>query len=208
VTSGATVQRPGCEADVLAVPETKARERARAIALREAIAPTRRATMAEALAQADLPFLSGGARTVSAFYPVGAELDIMVLVRRLLAEGHRIALPVVRGRGRQLIFRDWRPGDKLEPSVRGIPAPAASAPELVPDVLLVPLLQFDHRGYRLGYGGGFYDRTIHALRAERDITAVGVGFAAQRVEAVPTAPHDARLDWILTEDGPLRISAG
>jgi len=90
----------------------------------------------------------------------------------------------------------------------GIPRPPDDAPEVTPSVLLVPLAAFDDRGYRVGYGGGFYDRTLAKLRAAGPATAVGVAFAAQRVDRVPNEPHDEPLDWILTPEGAHRVGRG
>ncbi len=102
------------------------------------------------------------------------------------------------------MFRAWAPGDAMGRAVWGIAEPKADKPELEPDVLLVPLLAFDRRGWRLGYGGGFYDRTLAALRARKAIAAVGVGFDEQLIDAVPHLDYDERLDWVLTPSGPLR----
>jgi 5-formyltetrahydrofolate cyclo-ligase len=112
---------------------------------------------------------------------------------------------VVVGKGRPLTFRRWEPGDVLRPAALGIPVPPPEAEEIAPATLLVPLLAFDDAGYRLGYGGGFYDMTIKALREQGGILAVGVAFAGQRVEAVPHGAGDERLDWLLTEKGAIRI---
>lgn len=138
---------------------------------------------------------------VAGYWPMGGELDVRPLLEAAHAAGARVALPVVAERHAALEFRAWRPGDVLEGGAHGTVHPPAAAPALVPDVLLVPLLAFDGRGWRLGYGGGYYDRTLAALRAERSVLAVGVGFAAQRLDAVPHEPTDQRLDRILTELG-------
>ncbi|MGH6947314.1 MAG: 5-formyltetrahydrofolate cyclo-ligase [Kiloniellales bacterium] len=142
--------------------------------------------------------LEAGA-VVSGFWPMGDELDICPALEQLAAAGHPLALPVVVKRGEPLIFRRWRPGEALVPASFGTSVPAPEAEVLEPSVLLVPLLAFDRDGYRLGYGGGFYDRTLTKLRAARPTTAVGVAYAGQEVPAVPRGPHDARLDWIVTE---------
>lgn len=136
---------------------------------------------------------------VSGFLPIDSEIDTMPLLRKLSAAGHTIALPVVIERGAALVFRRWSEGDALESGPLGTRHPAARAPVVVPDVLLVPLLAFDRRGYRLGYGGGFYDRTLSALRRTRAVLAVGVGYSEQEVPAVPHGPQDERLDWIVTD---------
>ncbi|MBW7849615.1 MAG: 5-formyltetrahydrofolate cyclo-ligase [Rhodospirillales bacterium] len=144
---------------------------------------------------------------VSAFWPMGDEIDLRPLLDALHAAGRALALPVVAGRGEPLEFRRWRPGEVLEPGVFGTLHPAAAAPAVRPSLLLVPLLAWDRRGYRLGYGGGYYDRTLARLRADGGgaVTAVGVGYAAQEVEAVPHDGRDERLDVMLTEEGVLEI---
>jgi len=144
-------------------------------------------------------------RRFTAFSPVGSEINVMPLYEALVAQGHTGGLPVVPGRGRPLRFHGWRPGDPLAAGVMGIPIPLATAPELDPDLLLVPLLAFDRAGYRLGYGGGFYDRTLAALRARREVLAVGVAFAAQEVPEVPHGPGDQRIDWVVTERAAISV---
>ena len=136
---------------------------------------------------------------VSGFWPIKDEIDIKPLMKALLDEGCRLALPVVQGRGQRLLFRVWRPGDALEAGVFGTLQPSASSEDVEPDVLLVPLLACDGEGWRLGYGGGFYDRTLDDLRKRRKVTAIGVGFDLQLVEEVPHDAEDQRLDWLLTD---------
>lgn len=133
---------------------------------------------------------------VSGFWPIGEEIDIRPLLQALHARGHVIALPVTPRRGNPLSFRTWQPGDVLQPERFGTFRPVGT--ECVPDFLLVPLLAFDRRGYRLGYGAGFYDRTLATLPRR---FALGVAYAVQQVEAVPTEPHDVRLDAVATERG-------
>ena len=98
-----------------------------------------------------------------------------------------------------LVFRQWAPGDALVLGRWNIKVPPEEAPEVLPDVLLVPLLAFDRRGFRLGYGGGFYDRTLEKLRTLKKVTAIGIAYAGQEVDAVPYEEFDQRLDWIMTE---------
>ena len=138
-------------------------------------------------------------QVISAYVPFGAEIEPGGILSRASAKGATLALPVVVKKGEPLVFRAWSFGEPLEEGVWGIPAPSASAPEVEPDVLLVPLLGFDQFGGRLGYGGGFYDRTIAKLRAKKPVTAIGLAFEIQRVEEVPLGPYDERLDWIVTE---------
>jgi 5-formyltetrahydrofolate cyclo-ligase len=108
-------------------------------------------------------------------------------------------LPVIQGRGSPLIMRAWAFGETLGSGVWGIREPKAEAPEVFPDILIVPLLLFDRSGYRLGYGAGYYDMTIARLRAMKPVTAIGLAFAAQEIAEVPKTPRDARLDLVLTE---------
>lgn len=146
------------------------------------------------------------AAAVSGFWPMGEEIDIRPLMLALHREGHPIGLPATGPRGTILRFRRWDPATTLVSGVFGTREPPADAPEIVPQVLLVPLLAFDDAGCRLGYGGGYYDRTLAALRADGPVTAVGVAFAAQRVEAVPHDIHDQPLDWIVTEEAALHVA--
>jgi len=136
---------------------------------------------------------------VSGFWPIKEEIDIRPLLIELSNEGCELALPVVQGKGLPLIFRAWRPGDPLEAGVFGTLQPSAKREEVEPDALIVPLLACDEEGWRLGYGGGFYDRTLAGLRARKTVTAIGVGFNDQLVPEVPHGPSDQRLDWLLTD---------
>ena len=136
---------------------------------------------------------------VSGFWPIKEEIDIRPLMIELFNSGCQMVLPVVQGRGKPLLFRAWRPGDPLEAGVFGTLQPSARRETMEPDALLVPLLACDEAGWRLGYGGGFYDRTLGGLRARRQVTAVGVGFDAQLVPEVPHGPDDQPLDWLLTD---------
>ena len=183
-----------------------AKRRCRAAAA-EARARAQRAAGAAAgpkLAAIGLEFLGLEPATVSGFKPFADEIDVLPLMARLAAEGWRTALPVVMCRSKPLVFRAWAPGEPTVAGAWSIPVPPDSALEVRPDVLLVPMLAFDRAGFRLGYGGGFYDRTLSALRATRPVIAVGVAFADQEMAEVPREAHDEPLDWILTEHGPSR----
>ncbi len=136
---------------------------------------------------------------VSAYWPIGSEIDPRPLMIHLHEDGHPIALPVTGARGNPLVFRAWRPDDSLEQAGFGTQVPLGFQPELTPRVLIVPLLAFDRTGYRLGYGGGFYDRTLARLRQSGAVLAVGVAYAAQEVAAVPRDGSDQPVDWIVTE---------
>lgn len=141
-------------------------------------------------------------RVVSGFWPIRTEIDPRPSLAALAAT-HALCLPVVVAAGRPLAFRAWHPGVDMIPGAFGAAIPADPA-ERVPQTLVVPLLAFDGRGQRLGYGGGFYDRTIAALRARGPVTAIGFAYAAQRVDAVPADATDQPLDLVVTEDGAFR----
>ena len=138
-------------------------------------------------------------QVVSGFHPYLSEISTLPLLAKLAGEGWITALPVVVGKELPLLFRRWAPGDAMVSGLWDIQIPADTAPEVEPDVLLVPMLAFDRKGYRLGYGGGFYDRTLAKLRAVKLVTAIGVAYAGQEIEAVPHDSHDQPLDWIMTE---------
>jgi len=165
-----------------------------------------RGMMAHLLAAVDRVGIGPGS-VVAGYWPIVTELDGRPLLARLDERGVICALPVVVSAGAPLQFRRWRPLDELEPGVLGTSHPSVTAPEVVPDVVLAPLLAFDGEGYRLGQGGGYYDRTLAALRSRGAVTAVGVGFAAQQVDAVPRSANDERLDWILTEEMLMQVRA-
>jgi 5-formyltetrahydrofolate cyclo-ligase len=143
---------------------------------------------------------------VSGFSAIRDEIDPRPLLERLHGQGFRIALPVMQGKGRPLQFRAWSPGDAMGSGEWGIGEPLPDKQEVFPDVVLVPLLAFDAEGYRLGYGGGFYDRTLERLRSRKPVTAVGIGYDELKIDAVPHLDYDERLDWVLTPSGPLRCS--
>jgi len=144
------------------------------------------------------------APAVSGYWPMGDEFDVRPLMTRLCERGHVSALPVVVARGEALKFRRWQPGDRLTQAGFGTHEPGADAAVVVPDIVLAPLLAFDTAGGRLGYGGGFYDRTLEALRAAGRIIAVGVGYQAQWVAEIPSGDNDQKLDWIVTEERAIR----
>ena len=142
--------------------------------------------------------------TVSGYFAMDSELDPALLLEVLRATGRAIVYPVVSAPNMPLGFRRWAPGDAIENGVFGTRHPAASLPEQEPDVVLVPLLAFDRNGNRLGYGGGYYDRTLAGLRSRSSVTAVGIALSAQEVDRVPTTDQDQRLDWIVTEERIIR----
>ena len=173
--------------------------RAEARAARRAVSAAERGAAAESVARIGLGFLDRVPSVVAGYYPVRSEFDCLPLLKRLATEGWTLTLPVIVGAA-PLQFREWAFGAALEPGPFGIPEPS-DAPPAVPDILLVPLLAFDRHGYRLGYGGGHYDRTLAGLRAQGEVTAIGLAFDAQEVAQVPLCPYDERLDWIVTPSG-------
>ena len=148
---------------------------------------------------------AGFGPVVSGFFPFRSELDCRPLLSALIDAGCITALPVIVAADKPLTFRQWAPGEPLEPGVWNIPVPPVDATILVPDILLVPLLGFDNVGYRIGYGGGFYDRTLASLKSDKKIITIGLAFAAQEIDEVPREAHDMALDWVLTETGLIRI---
>lgn len=144
-------------------------------------------------------------KVVSAFFPYKSEIDTRPLLGKLAGEGWTTCLPIVIALDEPLIFRRWMPGQPTTPGMWDIPQPTDDADLVEPDVLLVPMMAFDRLGFRLGYGGGFYDRTLDVLRAKRTITAIGVAYAAQGVDALPHDSHDQVLDYVLTERALITI---
>jgi 5-formyltetrahydrofolate cyclo-ligase len=181
----------------------KARLRAEALARRDALPAAMRSAAAEQIAARGLPFDVKPGVIVSGFMAMKSEINPLPLMRKLADAGARLALPAIAGRGKPLIMRSYAFGDELARGQWGIREPASQAPEVAPDILLVPLAAFDHAGHRIGYGAGYYDMTIHALRARKQIVAVGLAFAAQEIAEIPATPRDERLDFVLTERGTI-----
>lgn len=144
-------------------------------------------------------FIALDGETISLYWPLGTELDTISLLHALHERGVACALPVVEQKDQPLFFRKWEPDTVLEPGAFKVLVPAKTAPYVTPTMVITPLLAFDARGYRLGYGGGFYDRTLAKLKREGNCTAVGFAYAAQEVAQVVTDRHDHRLDWVVTD---------
>lgn len=134
---------------------------------------------------------------VGIYWPFKGEYDVRPIARRLHARGARLALPVVVEKNRPLVFREWSPGARLVPGVWGIPVPV-DGPAVEPDALLVPLVGFDRQRFRLGYGGGYYDRTLASLC--RKPMAIGIGFELSALPTIHPQPHDIAMDAIVTEE--------
>ena len=141
---------------------------------------------------------------IAGYWPIEGEMNVLPLLGRLHELGYNLCLPVVVKGTRVLSFRKWRPSDPTEVADFGIRIPVQTAHEVIPQLLIVPLIAFDERGYRLGHGGGYYDSTLWQLESSRPIT-VGVGFEDQRITEVPTEPHDVSLDWVITDERARRI---
>ncbi len=171
-------------------------ERARLIAARQAI-PVSARTSADAEIAAELTRRLGdpSGRTVALYWPFKGEPDLREWAAEMRVSGARMCLPVVVQKASPLIFRAWTGAEKLERGVWNIPIPPEKAPEVVPDVVISPVVGFDPGNYRLGYGGGFYDRTLAGLRAAgHRPRVIGVGFTLQRIPTIYPQPYDVALD--------------
>jgi 5-formyltetrahydrofolate cyclo-ligase len=142
-----------------------------------------------------------GFKTVAIYHPQGAEMDPYPVAAVLERQGARIALPVAVERDAPLVFRLIGEGGAMRPDAVGIPSPTPDAADVIPDLVICPLLGFDRRGGRLGQGGGFYDRTLAVLRAGGPVVAIGLAYAAQELPSLPAGPFDQPLDGVLTEQG-------
>ncbi|MBB5691592.1 5-formyltetrahydrofolate cyclo-ligase [Roseomonas alkaliterrae] len=185
----------GPHCDVL-LAEMKAEARRVALARRAAVDPAGKGEALAAIVLRDCPPPPGA--VVAGFWPMGPEIDLRPLLLALHDRGQPLCLPVTPRRGNPLRFRLWAPGEPLGHGPMGTRQPLPEAPEVTPGWLFVPLLAFDRAGRRLGYGGGYYDRTLAALPGA---TAVGVAYAEQEMQEVPAGPMDVRLARVATETG-------
>jgi 5-formyltetrahydrofolate cyclo-ligase len=146
------------------------------------------------------------ASVISAFWPLGDEFDSRPLLYALADAGHQVALPVVVGARQPLCFRRWHLGDEMATSSFGGSEPLAGAEEARPNIVITPFLAYNGQGFRLGYGGGYYDRTLRDLRQSgAGVLAVGLGFAAQAMATLPHDSYDEPLDWLISEAGAQRF---
>ena len=185
--------------DAGTIDQHKAALRISALARRDAIPAADRQSAAGAIAARPFPLPVPAGAIVSGFVPLKSEINPLPLMLRLAEAGAKLALPVVAGRGRPLVMRSYAFGQELNAGVWGIREPKDDAPEVAPDILIVPLAAFDRKGNRIGYGAGYYDMTISRLRSMKPVVAVGIAYAAQEVSEVPVTPRDAALDLVLTE---------
>jgi 5-formyltetrahydrofolate cyclo-ligase len=181
------------------IDQQKTELRKAAFTRRDALPAAERQTAAETIAARPFPLPLAPGAIVSGFSPIKTEINPLPLMRKLAAAGASLALPVVAGRGKPLIIRAYAFGQELNAGVWGIREPKADAPEVDPDVMIVPLVAFDRRGHRVGHGAGYYDMTINRLRGLKPVVAVGIAYAVQEFDDVPTTSRDARLDLVLTE---------
>lgn len=191
--------------DDFGLDEAKRQLRAACQAARDALPADARRAHASQLTGIGLGFCrpAPGAM-LSAYRAIGSELDPAGLFATASQSSLETCLPVIQPAGQPLMFRRWRPGEPLLHRMWGIMEPAPDAGIAEPNILLVPLLAFDARGMRLGYGGGYYDRTLQKLRAAKPVLAIGLAYDEQEIDAVPCGPHDEKLDWVLTPSGPRR----
>lgn len=188
----------------LEVARWRQAERERLRALRLAVGAEQRGVMARALAghldgviAASLGDLTG--RVVSGYWPIKAEFDLRFWLTALHDRGAVVALPVVVARAAPLEFRRWWPGMAMQRGNWNIPVPPDGTETLTPEMALAPVLGWDRAGYRLGYGGGYFDRTLAAL-APRPLV-IGVGMQAAAIATIFPQPHDIAMDFIVTEAG-------
>ena len=176
-------------------------ERQRLIALRMAMPPAVRRDAGEKIAAAIRDITADRAGVLGIYWPFRAEFDPRPLVESLTVAGRRVALPVVVDKKGPLEYRAWAPGEALIAGVWDIPIPKKR--ELVtPSMVLAPVVGFDHAGYRLGYGGGYFDRTLGALDPRP--LAIGVGFALLEIATIHPQPFDIPMDFVVTEAGTRR----
>ncbi|MFK7945928.1 MAG: 5-formyltetrahydrofolate cyclo-ligase [Paracoccaceae bacterium] len=145
-----------------------------------------------------------GMSVIAGYRPIRTEIDPTPLMNALHSAGHGLAVPVILGEGQPLEFHAWTPDTPMHAGPFGADVPVNGV-AVIPDLILAPLLAFDRRGYRLGYGGGFYDRTLELLRTQGRLCAIGLAYAGQEISQVPTEPTDQPLDAILTEQGLMSV---
>ena len=177
----------------------KAAMRRAVLAQRRVAHAARGPRAAEDLARRVTAEVAAAGNKIAGYWPLGDEIDCRPTLAGLKHAGADVALPVVAGQGQVLIFRAWAPGDALESGPFGTAHPSGRAAVVAPDILLLPLIAFDATGQRLGYGAGYYDRTVAALRKERGVTVIGVAYDEQEVAAVPVDGHDQSMDAVMTD---------
>ncbi len=181
-------------------------QRARLIEARRALSTAAHRAASRAIeGQLEAHFPDLATLRVAFYWPFRREFDPLPCVKQWVARGGAVALPVVVEKNRPLEFRPWRPGAKMALGVYDIPYPAEGE-AVTPEALLVPMVGFDRAGYRLGYGGGYYDRTLAAL--PKKPLCIGIGFALGRIDSIHPLPHDIPMDFIVTEEMTARRVSG
>ena len=181
----------------MSLAEIKRLARSKATLIRNDVHETEKAGAGAALAARGLPVARNSQKSiVSAFHSFDTEISTFELFDKLVADGWTTALPVVIAKNTPLVFRQWKPGEALVLGRWDIQVPPTEAREVLPDV---PCVGYGPGGFRLGYGGGFYDRTLEKLRGLKKVTAIGIAYAGQEMDTVPRDAFDQRLDWIMTE---------
>lgn len=179
--------------------ERKTALRRTVLARRRAVHATRAAVAAEEVRARVLAAVPAETKIIAGYWPLGDEINCLPALEALCGQGRQVALPVVAGQGLVLIFRRWLAGEPVEPGPFGTSHPTPRAPVIEPDALLLPLIAFDSRGHRLGYGAGYYDRTVSALRRQRPMLMIGLAYDEQEVDEVPAEGHDQIMDGIVTD---------
>ncbi|MBY0380805.1 MAG: 5-formyltetrahydrofolate cyclo-ligase [Xanthobacteraceae bacterium] len=182
------------------VSKTKIELRTEAFARRDALSAGHRAAAAQAIARHAGCVEISASTIVAGFSAIRSEIDVSSLMQAFGARGASLALPVAVERNQPLIFRAWTKETRLVRGMYGIFEPSSDAEEVEPDIVLVPLAAFDRRGHRIGYGGGYYDRTLSHLRKSKKVVAIGVAFAVQEIDDAMRDAHDEPLDLVLTEN--------
>jgi 5-formyltetrahydrofolate cyclo-ligase len=180
-------------------PPSKSALRQSFLERRLQLLPNERTNAAQAVAEAFFKNVKLPSKVIVAgYWPARAELDVLVILRELLRNGHGCALPHVTGEGAPLLFRQWEEDMAMTTGKYGITEPANST-TVLPDIILVPLLAFDATGHRLGYGAGFYDRTLARLKKQKPVRAIGIAYEMQLYGELPVEENDVRMDMIITD---------
>jgi 5,10-methenyltetrahydrofolate synthetase len=182
----------------LELKEWRRAERERLIALRLKQPAEIRAAWTEKIAAALLPMLKEAKGAISFYWPFKGEPDLRPLMRQLAAADMQLALPVVVTKGQPLQFRPWSPGCKMVPGIWNIPVPDTTE-TVIPAILLAPVVGYDPRGFRLGYGGGYFDRTLAQLHGDRQV--FGIGYDCAEIPTIHPQGHDIPMTMIVTQSG-------
>ena len=194
----------GCCGIEVVLAQEKSRIRIEHLAQRERMSAAAMQVASELACQRLVPLVPQGA-VVAGYVPFRGELDVTPALRQLSGRGHSLSLPVIEAADKPLYFRRWRLDEALEVGRYGIAIPPAGGPVFKPDVLLVPLVAFDRAGHRLGYGAGYYDRTIENIRTEKQVLVIGVAYSTQEAAHIPAGVLDQRMDMVVTDKDVIRI---